>query len=60
MPDKRGRTGKSGNDTSYKHIGIKAPKPDLLQPGKSRSNMSPSSVVKHGSGSKKGGSSKSY
>jgi hypothetical protein len=58
MPSKEGRTGKSGNDTSYKNIGIKAPKPDLLQPGKSRSNMSPSSVVKHGSGSKKGGSSK--
>jgi hypothetical protein len=52
MPSKEGRTGKSGNDTSYKNIGIKAPKPDLLQPGKSRSNMSPSSVVKHGSGSK--------
>jgi hypothetical protein len=50
MPDSKGKTGKPG----------KAPKPDLLQPGKSRSNMSPSSVVKHGSGSKKGGSSKSY
>jgi hypothetical protein len=58
MPDSKGRTKKPGNDTSYKHIGIKAPKPDLLQPGKSRSNMSPASVVKKGH--KGGGSSKSY
>ncbi len=45
MPSKEGRTGKPGNDTSYKSIDIATSNPGLLQPGSgSRSPRPPASA----------------
>lgn len=45
MPKKEGRSGKPGNETSYKPIHINTPRPDLLKPGTVRSNLSVTHVL---------------
>ena len=54
MPESKGRTGRPGSTTTYHNIGIRTAKPDLLQAGKSKGNLSPSSVVEKGKSSVKG------
>ena len=56
MPSDKGKTGKPGNDTSYRNIGISTSKPELLQPGKSKGNKSPESVLGGKSSGKKSSS----
>ena len=42
MPSEKGRSGRPGSDTTYRNIGIRMPKPEILQPGKKKpGNMSP-------------------
>jgi len=55
MPSKEGRTGKPGNNTAYKHIGIHTAKPSILQPSKGeKHDMSVSECFGHMAGGKGG------
>lgn len=60
MPGEKGRTGKPGNDTTYRNIGIHTANPSAIQPGRKRGNLSIGEVFKHKSdGKKSNGGSKS-
>ena len=60
MPKEAGRTGKPGNNTVYRNIGIHTSNPSAIQPGRKRGNLSIGEVFKHKSDGKKGGAKGKY
>jgi len=53
MPSEKGRSGKAGNSTAYKSIGIKSANPSKMSANRSRSNMSVGEVFSRKAGKKK-------